>query len=71
MKAVLLDYEGDPCFIEDGEVYEVWLEKGEHWNPQTQEIEPDEPEFTGDPYPDDRKAMGMSWWDCNDRREFT
>lgn len=39
---VLMDYEGEPVSIEEGEMLTWYPDEGEHWNSETCEFEPDE-----------------------------
>lgn len=79
--AVVLDYYGEPVVILDGEIYDEeppeemfdwdrweYRKCKAYWN--SQECRWDWDWADEETYPDDRKAMGMSWWDCNDPREF-
>ena len=45
---VVMDYDGDPMTIEDGEMYNCEPDRGEHWNPATCEFEPDEDDSDDD-----------------------
>lgn len=42
MEAVIMDYEGEPVIIEDGELLVVYPDDGEHWNSTTRQFEPDD-----------------------------
>lgn len=66
---VLMDYEGEPVSIEEGEMFTWYPDEGEHWNSETCEFEPDEDEEEA--YGDDDDApvvapyFDTGWHDCN------
>ena len=68
---VVMDYDGEPVIIEDGEMCDVEPDEGEHWNPDTLELEPDDDEDDYENYDDepdwDRIPYGWSGY-CYPRR---
>lgn len=61
----VMDYEGEAVTIEDGEMLTVYADRGEHWNSETCEFEPDEDDDLNEPCGNDREDYGMGWYDCN------
>ena len=76
MEAVIMDYDGEPVIIEDGELLVVYPDDGEHWNSTTRQFEPDdddddEPRGDEDDYDRSfRKLYGGGWDDCNTNPDF-
>lgn len=66
LEPVILDYDGTPVSIEEGELLEWYPDDGEHWNPDTRQFEPnDDDEFDDDDYGNAAKLYGRGWYDCN------
>ena len=66
---VLMDYDGKPVSIENGEKYYWDGDEGEHWNPATLsfELDDEDEDFSDDDEPcgNDRELYGLGWYDCN------
>ena len=69
----VMDYEGEPVIIENGEMLDVYADSGEHWNAQTCEFEPDEEEDSYSYADEDdswyRNSNSWNSWNYPRRRE--
>lgn len=67
MEAVILDYEGEPCYFEDGRLLEYLAPYNEYGEPADYyDFEAGEWVWEErDRCDNDREAYGLGWYDCN------
>ena len=66
---VVMDYDGEPVSIEDGEILWWDVEDGERWNAETLSFEPDDEDDDSTDYDDDDWDWSPNMWNRPPRRE--